>query len=327
MIGSGLDAAAGEPHGEAVRIVIAAVAALRHGEAAEFGAPDDEGGIEQAALLEVGEKAGDREVGHAAHFLVVADEVFVRVPLHGDGSAAGVELDEADAAFDEAAGEQAAGAEFVGALLVDAVELAGGGGFLGEIDGFGGGTLHAEGELVGADAGGHFAVAIEGVHLVHLLQEVEGVALARGGHAFGGLQVDDGFGAGAEDGALVDGGKESGAPARCAAFGGAFGLRHDDVGGEVLALAAESVGDPRAHARVAHEDAAGVDLVHGGRVDGAVGIEAADEAEVVHALGDVGEEGGDFASALAVFAEVPGAAEERGIALGELADDGAVAGW
>ena len=43
------DAAAGHPHGEAVWIMIAAVGAFTHGHAAEFSAPDDEGGIEEAA--------------------------------------------------------------------------------------------------------------------------------------------------------------------------------------------------------------------------------------------------------------------------------------
>ena len=43
------DAAAGHPDAEAVGIVIAAVAALREGRAAELTGPDDERGIEQAA--------------------------------------------------------------------------------------------------------------------------------------------------------------------------------------------------------------------------------------------------------------------------------------
>ena len=55
-----LDAAAGEPDGEAVGVVVAAVLALGAGRPAELAAPDDQGLLEQAALLQVGEQAGDR---------------------------------------------------------------------------------------------------------------------------------------------------------------------------------------------------------------------------------------------------------------------------
>ncbi len=79
--GAGLDATAGEPHREAVRVVIAAVTALRHRQAAELGAPDDERGIEQSALFQIFQEAGDRKVCHSAHLFVVADEVFVGIPL------------------------------------------------------------------------------------------------------------------------------------------------------------------------------------------------------------------------------------------------------
>ena len=47
------DAAAGHPHGEAGRVVVAAVALFAHRRAAELAAPDDERLVEQAALLEV----------------------------------------------------------------------------------------------------------------------------------------------------------------------------------------------------------------------------------------------------------------------------------
>ena len=68
-----------------------------------------------------------------------------------------------------------------------------------------------------------------------------------------------------------------------------------------------------------------VHLVHRRRVHGAVGVEAADEADVVHALRDVREQRRDVAPALAVFLELPGTPQQRRIALRELADDRAVA--
>ena len=53
------DAAAGQPGAEALGMVIAA-GAFGAGRAAEFGAADDERLVQQSALLEVLEQAGDR---------------------------------------------------------------------------------------------------------------------------------------------------------------------------------------------------------------------------------------------------------------------------
>ena len=50
--GAAANASAGEPKGEAFDMVVASVA-LGHGGASEFAAPDDEGVVEHAALLEV----------------------------------------------------------------------------------------------------------------------------------------------------------------------------------------------------------------------------------------------------------------------------------
>ena len=66
-----LHAAAGHPHREAGRVVIAAVAFFAHRRAAEFAAPDDQRLVEQAALLEVLEQPGDRLVDLAAEPAVV----------------------------------------------------------------------------------------------------------------------------------------------------------------------------------------------------------------------------------------------------------------
>ena len=81
------------------------VVVLLHRRAAEFAAPDDQRGIEQAALLEVLDQAGvgavdllhlDREDG--GNVLAGADAVMVPAPV--------VELHEAHAAFDQPAGQQ-----------------------------------------------------------------------------------------------------------------------------------------------------------------------------------------------------------------------------
>ena len=55
-----LEAAAGQPDGEAPVVVVAAIAALRCRRAAELAAPEDERLIEQAALFQVLQQGGDR---------------------------------------------------------------------------------------------------------------------------------------------------------------------------------------------------------------------------------------------------------------------------
>ena len=62
---AGLDAAAGHPHGEAARMMIAAVVVVRQlalavDGAAEFAAPDDQRVVEQAALLQILDQRGRR---------------------------------------------------------------------------------------------------------------------------------------------------------------------------------------------------------------------------------------------------------------------------
>src|SRR5262249_25531177 len=66
-----LDAAAGQPHGEAVRVVVAAGRALAHGRAAELASPDHQRRVEQAARLEVAQQASDGPVALAAEPAVV----------------------------------------------------------------------------------------------------------------------------------------------------------------------------------------------------------------------------------------------------------------
>src|SRR5262249_12554213 len=103
---SRLYAAAGEPHGEAVRIMVApgsfAVAAggeFDDGGSTKLAAPDDQGFVEQAALLEVFEQRADRLVGSAGEAAVIRFEIGVAVPR--DGGAV-IDLDEAHASFDQA---------------------------------------------------------------------------------------------------------------------------------------------------------------------------------------------------------------------------------
>ena len=92
------DATAGEKHREGSIVVVAAIAALSHGRATEFAAPDDEGIVEKAAVLEVLDESGDGLVG----VLAVFRERFVQTAVLVPGFME--KLNEADVALNESAG-------------------------------------------------------------------------------------------------------------------------------------------------------------------------------------------------------------------------------
>ena len=68
--------------------MVAALAALAIGRAAELAAPDHQRVLEHPALLQVLEQRGDRLIDVAAHLLVVGVHVVVGVPLHDERPAA-----------------------------------------------------------------------------------------------------------------------------------------------------------------------------------------------------------------------------------------------
>lgn len=142
------DPAAGQPGGEAVMIVIAAVdfsgigsggGQFDGGGASEFTAPDDEGVVEHAALFEIFEQGADGLVALFGEFAVVHFDVVVIIPRL---ACTMPDLDEADAAFKQAAGdEDLAG---LGALAVHGADVVR---FATDIEGVGGIHLHAIGEF------------------------------------------------------------------------------------------------------------------------------------------------------------------------------------
>ena len=108
VTGAGLHAAAGHPHGEATRVVVAAgfgavPFALAGDAAAELAAPDDERVLEQPATFEVFDQGGAGLVGITATRGAPGGESAMVIPVRVE------ELHEADAAFDQATGEDAIG--------------------------------------------------------------------------------------------------------------------------------------------------------------------------------------------------------------------------
>ena len=160
MVDTTADPGTGEPVGERVGIVVAAgfTAFLGHGQTAEFAAPDHQGRVEQAALFEVFEQGGDGLVGFEGEAAVVADNVLVTIPTALVLHAAGVDLHKTDAAFDHAPGHEALSGEVGAVLLVEAVALAGGFRFAGNVESLGSGGLHAIGEFEAFQARGELAL-------------------------------------------------------------------------------------------------------------------------------------------------------------------------
>ena len=97
---AGLDAAAGQPHRETIWMMIATIAAaLDHGGAAKFAAPNNQCFIEETTLLEIFDECGGSLIGVFAIFLQVGYEVAVLIPCFME------KLDETNAALDQAARE------------------------------------------------------------------------------------------------------------------------------------------------------------------------------------------------------------------------------
>src|SRR6476620_850556 len=90
-------------------IAAGGVAIFTHGSAAKFAAPDDQGVFEKAARLEVFDERCLSLIDFAANFFEVALEIFAGAPVTVPVGM--IELDEANAAFDEAAGEKAIAGE------------------------------------------------------------------------------------------------------------------------------------------------------------------------------------------------------------------------
>ncbi len=307
---SGFHTAAGEPGGEAAGIVIATGAILLGvGCPTEFSAPPDEGIFEETASMEIGEEAGDGFVGGAG-VLGVAWKVRVLIPARVGGVVAVGDLDEADARFAEAAGHETLASEFVGGILADAIEGAGGIGFIGDVEEGGSIGLHAPGEFVGMDDGlGGVVVRGEpGLFVIDLLEEIE-LATACDGIGAGSREGTEGHFAGwatcdAEGGSLVEWREEGGTPIAGAAIAEAWG--EGDEGGEIGVFGTEPVADPGADTGPDEGGGAAVEEEGGGAVGDAFGLHAMEEAELVDPLGGVREEFADPMPGLAMACELPG---------------------
>ena len=188
---SSLDSAARHPDGEPIRVVIAPVAVLGTRCAAEFARPDDQGFIQKPALFEVFEERPNRLIHLAAEFGMPFLESFVGVPPARAAAAAVINLDKADAVFDQSPRRQHLPAEGLGFLLMEAVLLLRLLGFVGKIDDLRHRHLHAIGQFVGLDPGPNRLIVriLSGGVLVEFLQETELPSLFLHEHAVFGSEI------------------------------------------------------------------------------------------------------------------------------------------
>ena len=257
-----------------------AEAALAEGRAAELGREDHQRVLEHAARLQVFDQGGRRLVDVVALVGQLTREGDVLVPTAVE------ELDEADVAFEQAAGQQAVGRIGARAGDLGAVGRQGLAGFLGDVGQLRHRGLHAEGHLVGLHAGDGLGVAdLLGPLLVEGGQVVQqGAALLAvdGGRV---LQVEHGVGARTQADALVAGRQEAAAPeARedrlARVLAGAL-RDHRDERGEVGVLGAEAIARPGAHAGVTRLLVPRVHERDRRVVVDRLGVEALDEAQLV----------------------------------------------
>src|SRR5690606_34149923 len=215
--------------------------ALAHGRAAEFAAPEDEGVLEEAALLQVLDEGGGRlvdELADAAHAIV---EVAVVVPT------AVIQLDETHAAFREPAGEQTVGREGTVSRLLDPVHIEDRLRLLAEIGELRDARLHLEREFVLGDA--RLDLGIEALLLVKTVETgdlVNDLPLRALADAVGIADIVDGRTDALELHALETAGQEAGRPlARGNGLvdPGSAGHQHEEAR-QVVGFGAEAVEQP-----------------------------------------------------------------------------------
>jgi len=174
---AGFHAAAGQPHGHALGVVVAAnFFAAAHavvGRAAELAGPKHQRLVQHAALAQVADERGDRLIGHSNARAVRTLDVIVRVPT------ARVDLHEANALFHEPPGEQALSGELIHFGIADAVRVERALILLLQIDNVRHLRLHAKRQLVRLHPRGEVAVmrVLLPVRFVQLREQVEVLAL------------------------------------------------------------------------------------------------------------------------------------------------------
>ena len=264
-------------------IIVLGQFALRITGAPKFAAPNHEGVVKHAALFEVFDECGAGLVGFAGLDLDAGGQIVVLVP------ALMIKLDEADAAFGQAAGEEAVGGVGAGLAAVGTVKLEYAVGFLREIGHRGHGALHAISHFVLGDSGFDFGIEffLE-LQLIERADFVEQRAASGAARAVRIGHVEDRFLARTELDALVAGVQET-APPKTGVKGLILfvGGDENDEGREIFIHRAKAVMHPRTHGWASGNLRAGLEKGDGGIVIDGLGVHRTNHAEFVSNSGGV----------------------------------------
>ena len=177
-----------------------------------------------------------------------------------------------------------------------------------DVDRLGGGRLHAIGQLEALDPRGELGLGGEAVVVerVEPLDEVQFGALLAVGNVGGPVRGCRSARLGVEVRPLVNAWQKGRAPVRGVALGQAATARvaHHDEAGQVLALAAQAVSHPRAHARKTHPRQTRVHHKQSWRVIVRLCISGVDEGHLVDVFAQVREDLRDHLAALALRAKL-----------------------
>ena len=313
---AGLDAAAGQPHGVGFDVVVAAdrAAHLAHRRAAEFSAPDHQRLVEQPALLEVVEQSRTRLVDLTAGLL----ESFLQVLAAAVMIPFGVkQRNESRAPFDQPPGQQTIVGERRPAGL-RAVGLQRRGRFVAQIDQFRRAGLHPLGHLVAGDPRIDLRVAGHGQSLaVQLHYRIDRPMLSLASDARRAVEIQNRIALAAQRHALVDARQEPVRPKiRPAPRPARTRLQHHEAG-QILALAAQAVGNPRADRRPTESRRAGLGQQLGRPVIEDVSLHRPHDGDVVGHAAQVRQQLRDFRARLAVSLELANRAQTFGVFLEE----------
>ena len=304
-----LHAAARQPAGEAVVIVIAAVdlagVGSRSGKLdgrspSKFAAPQDERFIEQPAFFQIAEQRADRFVALACQAAVIDLDVVVVVPRL---AFAVPKLDEANASFDEASGDQK-----LPRLNARSVSLLHVLRFLLDVEGVGRLHLHPVSQLERMDASFQrgFVRAGLGVTAVQFLQQIELPPLLAPSDLIVADVLDQLFDLrvlGVDVRPLEDTGQERRSPVLRPRDRQAV-RTHRDKAGEVLVLGPQSIRDPRTEAWPHESPVAAVHQHERRLVVGDFRVHRPNHADVIDMLSRVLEEFAHLDATLAVLREL-----------------------
>ena len=251
-------------------------------------------------------------------------EIRMGIPMSSAGVVAMVDLDEADALFDESPGGEHLLAEDFGFGLIKTIHLLRVGGLLIETDDLGDGGLHAKREFIGLHPGADGVVVGVGIggEAVEFTQQFELRRLFGGIEIGLGLGVVEGrFGIDAEGDSVELGTQVIGAVGFLAAATISERCSHDDKLGKVFVEGAETIVRPSADRGEEALDAvaAGMELKLRAMV-AVLGPHRTDDGEIVGGFGDVRPPVGDFEPALPMFSKtdlqgVNGVAQESVIGI------------